>query len=86
MGRNVEFEYRAYGPQVVQIDLPYGRYTYYWTGEGELAIGDEVLAPISWLGKARGETEYPRGTVAAIGSDYDGIIEDLIGRAPLNDR
>jgi hypothetical protein len=50
--------------------------TYRWTGDGDLRVGDRVLVPGNWL--------HPNAevcTVVAIGSSFNGDIQEVIRRA-----
>jgi hypothetical protein len=55
--------------QVVVIE---GGLTYHWDGEPPLEVGDRVLLPENWLSRARTGPGPWEGTVAQLGSDYQG--------------
>lgn len=46
------------------------RYAYRWLGARPLTVGEKVYLPRRWI-----------GTVTALGTDYDGDIVNIIGRA-----
>lgn len=58
------------GRQLVQV----GRYTYAWAGAPDLAVGDEVRLPASWLSR-----DGWTGTVTAVGSSYRGDVVSIVG-------
>lgn len=49
-------------------------YCYRWKGSVPLTPGDRVLVPPSWASK-----DPKHATVAAVGSDYDGPVKDIVG-------
>lgn len=52
-------------------------YTYTWPRDEEpLKVGDRVVLPSNWLSDA------PIGTVRGFGSDYEGLPDPILRRAP----
>lgn len=78
----VHMRTRDYRGQLVQIALDDGGrpYTYRWTGDANLAVGDAVMVVGAWWLPER-ERHHQRGTVCALSTDYTGDIADIVARA-----
>ncbi len=57
-----------------------GKYAYLWEGAEPLVPGDLVLLPENWLSRTIHGSGPFKGTVTAIGSDYDGLISRVIAK------
>lgn len=53
-----------------------GNYAYAWDGDEALSVGDDVILPDNWL-----HAGTRIATVTELGTDYDGDLATIIGRA-----
>jgi hypothetical protein len=65
------------GRQLVMVALGGSAYTYSWTGDGQLKVGDNVMVP-----PAPWESDWKAATVTGLGSDYVGTTVAINRRAP----
>lgn len=65
------------GRQIVEV----GRHAYAWGGDEPLAVGDAVLLPENYVSRARNGPGSFGGEVAALGTDYTGLLSLIVGRA-----
>jgi len=65
---------------VRQLVVLEGGLTYHWDGEPALEVGDRVLLEENWVSRARQGPGHWTGTVAQLGSDYQGQTRPVLGR------
>lgn len=63
--------------QLVRVELAPGVvFTYRWNHDSPIYVGDHVLLPGNW----RSDWESFWGVVVDIGSDYGGVVLDILER------
>jgi hypothetical protein len=70
--------YTVDGHQAVTV----GRYSYLWTGQPQLKVGDRVLLPENWVSSLKNGPGPYVGTVTELGTTYtDGALSRILRRA-----
>jgi hypothetical protein len=65
---------------IVQLN---GRYAYLWNGrDDDIAVGDIVMVPPTWVDEVQGEYSLKKARVSAVNfeTDYDGELTAIVSK------